>query len=74
MAVSILLCVPEWGATTLCCRLKEHVVQLNEPLIIYEWHRILITKLEIGAAGADFSGRTSWWARENPKGPEHGNQ
>jgi hypothetical protein len=26
----------------------------------------LITELEIGAVGTDFSRRMSWWARENP--------
>jgi hypothetical protein len=28
---------------------------------------MLITDLEIGAVGIDFSRRRSWWARENPE-------
>jgi hypothetical protein len=35
-------------------------------IYIYQRHQIVIAELEIGAAGADFSRRTSWWAREDP--------
>jgi hypothetical protein len=41
-------------------------------LTIYKRHQMVITELEIGAAGTDFSRRTSWWAREDLEGPEHG--
>jgi hypothetical protein len=33
---------------------------------MYKRHQIVKAELEIGAVGADFSRRTSWWAREDP--------
>jgi hypothetical protein len=38
---------------------KNWFVQ-QKPLNIYKWHQILITELEHGAVGTDFSKRTSW--------------
>jgi hypothetical protein len=38
----------------------------EKPLTINKRHQIVMTELEIGAVGSDFSSRTSWWARENP--------
>jgi hypothetical protein len=69
LRLSILFCVPELGTTTLLCQLKKQkpktVFVNKKPLTIYKWHQ-MITELEIGAVGTDFSRRTSWWAREVP--------
>jgi hypothetical protein len=35
-------------------------------LTTYKRHQLVITELEIGAVGTDFSRRTSWWEREDP--------
>jgi hypothetical protein len=38
----------------------------TKSLTKYKRHQIVITELEIGAVGTDFSRRTPWWAREDP--------
>jgi hypothetical protein len=45
---------------------KNCLLSKNKLLTIYKRYRIVITELEIGAVGTDFSRQTSQLAREDP--------